>query len=105
MSPAAQAGAIPRNPGLDPCQLSHTQGRTTPMTSPLLALLAPLALSGLQDAPGGDPRELLAKVDRVTPVVLIARLVRPAVVYIETETTRRVRGLWGVHDRVYAGSG
>lgn len=75
------------------------------MTSPLLALLAPLALSGLQDAPGGDPRELLAKVDRVTPVVLIARLVRPAVVYIETETTRRVRGLWGVHDRVYAGSG
>jgi serine protease Do len=75
------------------------------MTSPLLALFAPLALAALQDAPGDDPREALAKVERVTPVVLIARAVRPAVVYIETESTQRVRSWWGVQDRVYAGSG
>ncbi|HJM57442.1 MAG TPA: trypsin-like peptidase domain-containing protein [Planctomycetota bacterium] len=75
------------------------------MTSPLPALLAPLIFAAPQDVSGQDSLEALSKVERVTPVVLIARAVRPAVVYIETESTQRVRSLWGVQDRVYSGSG
>jgi len=75
------------------------------MISPLLALLVPFALPAQQDLLSGAPQKALAGIERVTPVVLVARQVRPAVVYIETESTQQVRSIWGVQNRVYAGSG
>ena len=71
----------------------------------MLNLALALTLVASQDLARDDVRDTLERVERTTPVVLVARSVRPSVVYIETETTQRVRGFWGSRDQVYAGSG
>lgn len=49
--------------------------------------------------------EMLSRIDRTTPEVLVVRAASPAVVSIETEVTQQVNTFWGLRDQTYTGAG
>jgi len=69
------------------------------------ALLFALAALVPQDLSSEEAYARLAGVERITPVVKVVQAVSPAVVFIETESTKRVRSWFGEWDRVDSGSG